>query len=343
MEKDKYTSFYVIFYFPTYEIIPDAALAPTVTDTYTSDTRPTTIIGDYGIINEDGTVTVIKDSTIIDETNNVYYNPVTGDTSNITNWTYDYSDRSYNVTTDNSSTVTITYGDENVTIQEGDTIYNIYYVMDGAGTGDPACEHDWQAGTKTDPTCNQPGRQPYTCSKCGAEKSDTLPALGHDWQVKKTVATQYSDSGELLQEGYTIYECSRCGEQYKTGNNTGPPSSGGGSSGGSGSDPPEEGGSVWDKLAQLLGGTISGIVELVGAVTGKLLEALTALSKTILDGLTVVVDTILGIFEEVPRLFSGFTAFLAAVFPFLPTEMVTLLTFGLAAIVFVGVVKSFRR
>ena len=34
----------------------------------------------------------------------------------------------------------------------------------------------------------------------------------------------------LLQEGYTIYECSRCGEQNRTTSGVGPPPSGGGDS-----------------------------------------------------------------------------------------------------------------
>ena len=39
--------------------------------------------------------------------------------------------------------------------------------------------------------------------------------MGHDWQVKSRISTEYDDSGQLIQEGCIIYECSRCGEQYK--------------------------------------------------------------------------------------------------------------------------------
>lgn len=55
---------------------------------------------------------------------------------------------------------------------------------------------------------------------------------GHSWQVIRTVPTIYDEDGNLTQEGYTIYECERCNEQYKSTNITGPPSSGGGSTGG---------------------------------------------------------------------------------------------------------------
>ena len=296
------------------------------------------ITGDYGIVDNQGIATVIKDCTIVNETTNNYYNPATGQNYPIKDWSYDYPSREYTITTDSNNTVTITYGDENVTIQEGDTIYNIYYVVDGIGEEKPPCAHDWQKGTKTDPTCTQPGRQPYACNKCGETKSDTLPALGHDWQVKQSVNTQYDDTGQLVQEGYTIYECTRCGEQNRTTSGAGPPPSGGGDAPGG-----EEDASIWDKLGDLLGTLITGISGLLGSVLGKLLEALTSLSQLILDGLGTVVETVLSLFDSVPQLFGGFLAFLSAVFPFLPEEMVTLLTFGLAAVVFIGILKAVRK
>ena len=82
---------------------------------------------------------------------------------------------------------------------------------------------------------------------------------------------------------------------------------------------------------------------LLGAVLGKLLDALTSLSELILGGLGTVAETVLSLFDSVPRLFGGFLAFLSAVFPFIPEEMITLITFGLAAIVFVGILKAVRR
>ena len=59
---------------------------------------------------------VEDNSTIINETNNTFYNPATGQTVPIVNWSYDYSDRSYKVTLESGDTATITYGDENITI-----------------------------------------------------------------------------------------------------------------------------------------------------------------------------------------------------------------------------------
>ena len=377
----KFSYFSVSMSPPIIKVEPFDPESGTVGESYGTDTRPTVITGDYGIVDNQGIATIIKDCTIVNETTNNYYNPATGQNYPIKDWSYDYPSREYTITTDSNNTVTITYGDENVTIQEGDTIYNIYYVVDGMGEEKPPCEHDWQIGNKTDPTCSQPGqqfytcskcgerktetiptiahdwqaetktdptctqsgRQPYTCSKCGEVKSDTIPALGHNWQVKQSVNTQYDDTGQLTQEGYTIYECTRCGEQYKTGSGSGPPPSGGGDAPG-GNDPGgEEGGSIWDKLGDLLGTLITGISTLLGSVLGKLLEALTSLSELILGGLGTVVETVLSLFDSVPQLFGGFLAFLSAVFPFLPEEMVTLLTFGLAAVVFIGILKAVRK
>lgn len=329
-------------YIPVYEIIPDASVGA-VGEFYLPDTRPTTITGDYAIVDNQGQVTIIKDSTIVNETTNNYYNPATGEGQPVKDWSYDYPSRTYTVTTDSNNTVTVTYGDEYVTINEGDTIYNIYYAAGEPGDGDnPACSHDWQIGDRVAPTCVQPGSQPYTCTKCKERKSDIIPSLGHNWQVLTSVTTKYDDSGQLVQEGYIIYECSRCKEQYKAVSGSGPPPSGGGSTG-PGTDTPGGDGSIWDKLGELVGDTLGGIVGLLSSVISKLLDALIALGQTILDGLTAVVGTVLAIFDEVPQLFSGFVAFLAAVFPYLPEDMITLLTFGLAAIVFVGIIKAVRR
>ena len=289
-------------------------------DKYNINTRPTVIDGgNYGIVGDNGQITTVTNTTqIINEGDKIYYNPATGQTYTITDWTYNYDGRIYNITLDTGDTVSVEYGDENITIVEnnvveGDTIvnnYTIYYMIDGSGSGDnpspTPCPHDWQAGTSTAPTCTAPGKTAYTCSKCGETKTETVPALGHDWKVVRTVPTEYDENGAQTQAGYTLYECTRCGEQYKDTDSTGPP----------GNDTPEDGG---------------------------LIAWLNGLIKSLSDNLSGVVDLILRFFREIPELFSGFTGFLAAVFPFLPEEITLLLTFGMAALVAVGVIKAIRR
>ena len=82
---------------------------------------------------------------------------------------------------------------------------------------------------------------------------------------------------------------------------------------------------------------------MIEAVLSKILDALTALAKMLMDKLTDVVEVVLTIFDEVPKLFGGFLDFLTAIFPFLPDEIMLLLTFGIAAVVFIGIITAIRR
>lgn len=319
-------------------LIPDeSTFSGIVIDASDINSRPTSITGDYGIIGDNGQITKVESTTIVNETNNTFTNPSTGTTSTITDWTYDYSDRSYDLTLDTGETVTVTYGDENVTIQEGDTVYNIYYIVDGTGQGtDPdVCQHTYTSTVDREATCTIPGQTTYTCSLCGHTYTEAIPAKGHTWTVLQTVTTEYDQEGNLLQQGYTIYQCSVCGEQYKDETGTGPP--------GSGDSSGEEGETIWDKLGNLIGSVFDGLLGIVEAVIGKVLDALIALVEMISEKLGQVVTLVLGFFDYIPGLFSGFLGFLSAVFPFLPEDIMTLLTFGIAVVVFIGIIKALRR
>ncbi len=135
-------TFSCTMYTPQYLMIPDTSLSNT---TYNINSRPASISGDYGIIGDDGKIIKVEGNSlsIVNETNNTYYNPATGQTSPVTDWTYDYSDRSYNLTLESGDTATVTYGDENLTIVEGDTVYNVYYLTDSAGETPVECSHNW--------------------------------------------------------------------------------------------------------------------------------------------------------------------------------------------------------
>ena len=334
---------------PAYEVIPDTAIDTTPGGQYSITTRPTTITGgNYGIVGDDGQITTITDnSTIVNETTNNFYNPATGQNVPILDWSYDYGDRTYTVTLEGGDTVNVTYGDENIIIKEGDTIYNIYYMVDGTGGDNPdpspspdpdasasVCPHIWTETSRTEPTCTAPGKAEYICSSCGETKTETLKALGHDWKLVRTVPTEYDEDGNLIQDGYTLYECQRCGEQYKDDQGTGPP---GGSSGDD-----DDGESIFDKIGNLIGGLFGGLLDIVNAVLGKILDGLTALSEMLMDKLKAVVEVVLTIFDEVPKLFGGFLDFLGIIFPYLPSEITLLLTFGVVAVVFIAIIKALR-
>ena len=294
-----------------------------------------------GIINGDFTYTVnnttnkVENTTIVDETNNTFYNPVTNTTTNMNDWVFDYSDRSYTITTDNSTTTTVTYGDEYVTIKEGDTIYNIYYYVAQDQDQDTSCKHDYNSTVTTAATCEAPGLMTYTCSKCGDTYTEKIPATGHTWQVKQTVQTEYDESGNITQQGYTVYKCATCGTEYKDESGAGPPSTP--DNGNSGS------GGIWDKLGDLLGSVVAGILSLIEAVFGKLLDSMISLAEMIAGKLKQVVELVLSFFDEIPAMFGGFLGFLSAVFPFIPDDIMLLLTFGIAAVVFIGIIKALRR
>ena len=301
-------------YAPVYKIVPFNPSGSTNT-IYNITSRPTSITGDYGIIGDNGQIIKVEGDKIVNETNNTYYNPATGTTDTITDWSYNYEDRSYTLTLGGGTTTAVTYGDENVTIKEGDTTYNIYYLVEGSGEGpDPGpgpnvpidCDHTWTETSRTEPTCTTPGKVISTCSKCSQSKTETIPATGHSWVVDRTVQTSYDEEGNLLQQGYTIYSCSVCGEQYKDMEGTGPPAD----------DDPGDGG---------------------------IIEFLDGLIKSLSKNLHGAVELILSFFQEIPAMFDGFLAFLTAMFPFLPPEIMTLLAFGIAAVVFIGIIKALRR
>ena len=65
-------------------------------------------------------------------------------------------------------------------------------------------EHEWvkDAEKSTEPTCTETGKTVSTCSKCGATKTEEVPALGHD--MKDTVVPP-----TCKDKGYTKHECSR--------------------------------------------------------------------------------------------------------------------------------------
>lgn len=326
---DSFSYFNVRWLPPVYKVVPDTSMS----DSYPASSRPGSLVGLYGDVNGEA----FSNNQLINETNNTFWNPVTNTTYNMSGWTYDYSSRTYTITTDNSTTCTVTYGDENVTINEGDTIYNIYYITQGSGGDTPAgCDHSYTSTVTTEPTCEAPGVRTYTCSKCLNSYTEKIPATGHTWQVKQTVNTEYDEEGNITQQGYTIYKCAVCSTEYKDENGAGPPSDPGGTGG-------NDGESIWDKLGNLIGSLFSGLLGMIEAVLSKILDALTSLVEMINGKLTQVVELILSFFERIPELFSGFLDFLGAMFGFLPEDVLLLLTFGIAAIVVIGIIKAIRR
>lgn len=349
-------------YLPTFQIIPDDVVEggsssdPTssITQVYSSSTRVGNYVGSYAVYNNDSGYSYVGGtSSVVNESDNRVWNPVTNTTNDYSGWTYDYSTRTYNFyNDDNSSTSTVTYGDENITIADtvidgnGNTITNNYtvYYYTGNGSDDPGpspspssgpdtpsgCKHNYKTTVTREPTCTMAGSQTLTCSLCGETKTEKLPSTGHTWAVRQTVSTAYDDGGNLVQQGYTIYKCSVCGEEYKDVDGAGPPGSG-----------DDDGGGLLDGLFGAIGSLLGGAFDLLGSLLGGLLDGLVGLLEMLLGKLGTVVEAVLSVFNVLPSLFQGFLDLLSALFPFIPEEAMAVLTFGIIAVVVVAIVRLF--
>ena len=66
--------------------------------------------------------------------------------------------------------------------------------------------HTWNAGVVTkEPTCTEAGVKTYTCTTCGATKTEETPALGHVWGAY--TVTEHAVNGN---DGEKTRTCSRC-------------------------------------------------------------------------------------------------------------------------------------
>lgn len=315
------------YFVPVYKITPISGLINITNDTtYNTNTRTGSITGDYGIIGDNNQVTVVENQTIVNEAEGTYTNPATGRTLDLGSWSYDYGDRSYTLDlTDSEIPVTVRYGDDNVTIVEGDTTYEIYYIIQQEQVDPVTCDHDYSSTITTQPTCTLPGVRTYTCSLCGNSYTESISANGHTWQVKTSVQTEYDANGELVTQGYTIFRCSVCGEEYRSEDGTAPPGNSNISGDGDGT-------SLWSKLGEVLGTIFGGIFKFFVSFLEKVVDALKGLA-----------DIISGLFSSVLELFGGFTDFLVGVFPFLPEEFITILTLALVLLVAAGIIRRFLR
>ena len=224
-----YAYFSIDGFFPVFEIIPTGGTG----DTYNINTRASTITGDVYYFDNNGDAIVAENVNIFNETNNTYYNPVTQRTRPAGSWTYDYNDRSYACDCEDGTKTIITFSDECIIIQEDDEIYYVYY-----GTPAEQHVHEWYQTGEKKATCTDYGTKTYTCYTCGEEKTDILPALGHDWVQYGYVPARYDDEGNVVEKAHVLYYCSRCMEEYKDYDGVGPPSE----------PAPDDGGEDEDKL-----------------------------------------------------------------------------------------------
>lgn len=195
------------------------------------------------------------------------------------------------------------------------------------------CKHNWEETSRTDATCTLPGSVTSTCTKCEKTKTEPLPKVGHTWEVKQTTQTSYDENGNVLTQGFTIYRCSVCGEEYKDTEGTGPPAST--STPSDPDDPGDEDGwfaKLLKKLGEFLGSTVGALLKLLGSILDGILDGLISLVTGVLDRLSQLVD-----------LFGSFGEALGVLWTWLPTEVMTVLVAGVTIFVLLALLKLFLK
>lgn len=210
----------IVIYAPVYKVYP--ADQTIVTNNFLISTRVNNFNGDYY---DSVTNNYYNNTTIVNETTNNYYDMTTNNYYTMSNWSYDYASRTYFITLEDGTTVTVQFGDDCMTITKNDVTTSYQYVIKNNSTPDTptGCKHDWQETIDTAPTCLEGGHASYTCSLCGETYEQNLAAKGHDWKVIEHVNMVYNSDGTVATQGHTLYQCSVCGEQWYTDTGAPPP------------------------------------------------------------------------------------------------------------------------
>lgn len=200
------------YYDPVYRVSPlDSYLGSS--SSFSSDSRPSVSVdassGDnsslmLGYMDNGNLVQSQSQSAVFVESSNIYTNPVTNNTKTVINWNYDYVDRSYNLTTEEGDEITVTYGDTNLTINEGGDTYNLYYLTEH--DENVQCSHSYSGQITQSPTCTSGGVKTYTCSSCGESYTQELPATGHSY------VSSVSTEPTCTASGARTSTCSVCGD-----------------------------------------------------------------------------------------------------------------------------------
>lgn len=220
----------------------------------------------------------------------------------------------------------------------------------GGSTPVPGCKHEYKPSNTKEPTCTEKGIITYTCSLCGDSYTETVKALGHDWHVVETVSSEPSassppssappdDSGAPsateapTEPAYTLYRCSRCGEEYKDYDGSGPPA------------PPadeEEEGGIWGWIKKLFKSIVDGILGVLEEVVGGIIDFIVKLVDDFFEGVKSVVHNLIESLKQIADFGGEFKDFLGSVFSFLPPELVVLFSFIVSLAIVLAIIKFIR-
>ena len=374
---------HITFSTPIFQITPASSDTPTINNTYNINTRVNNFQGNYY---NNVTNNYYNNTTIINETTNNYYDMTTNNYYTMSNWSYDYQSRTYFVTLEDGTTITVQFGDDCLTITNNNVENSYQYVINNTPSPNPetpsTCKHNWTETIDVAPTCLEGGHANFTCSLCGETYEQILSAKGHNWTVKEHVNTVYGENGVIVTQGHTLYECSACGEQWYTETATPPPDV----SGGSNILAWLQEFKTWlgDKLDNLFQG--DGDTNNFWSTNKKsFTDVLSSLLQTLLDFLTDILEKLLGLVKDLlsflfdlissvvitgisdfftslkdSRLFDFVVkddegsatalpegvatvfAFFSGVILALPVELRSILLFGTAIIVLIGVIKIIK-
>lgn len=215
--------------------------------------------------------------------------------------------------------------------------------------------HSYSLGSSVSPTCTTSGLMTMVCSECGESYLMTVPPLGHDWKSVKHVDTQYDDDGNIVDVGYSLYECSRCKEQYMDyDDGAGPPAS-------------SEDVSFWDRiknafldaLASLIENILAFITDVLSAILDLVFDLLSFffdfLTNTVISGIgnffsSFTDGSLFEFFQSddgtgyaLPEGVAGVFAFFSSLFMVLPSDLRYLLVFGIGLLFFLAIVKLVKE
>ena len=269
-------------------------------------------------VQQDNDTVVIEDVFIVNETDNSVYNPVTDITSIITDWTYDFSNRSYDLTLDTGGKMTVTYGDEHITIIEGGTTYNIYYVVpdgDGGGGDGPG---PTEPGGPTEPTGPGPG------GDVGGD-SVTVDGDNNSGGIFKWFGNITITIGDIF------------------GNIFG---GGGSGSGEEGEEEEDSGGGffgwIGGWIGKIAGGALGIVTNVIKGILEPIFDGILSLLDMLGEKIGGVVDRLMSIFDVIPTVFGGFLDFLGAGLAFLPPEAMIIFDFIIVGIIIMVILAVYR-
>lgn len=192
------------------------------------------------------------------------------------------------------------------------------------------CEHEYAITKEKAPTCTASGYMIYKCSLCGDTYTDTVKALGHDWQLIESTPSNSGDESSDESPGYALYRCSRCGVEYKDFGGSGPPAA----------DDDDSG--FWGWLKDIAGSIFGGILDVLESIVGGAIGLIVKLVDDLFAGIVHVIDSLFAALSEIADFGGGFKDFLGSFFGFLPSEIVLLLSLSISLGIILMIIKFFR-